>query len=46
MVLNPEDSQWIEILEEVGRSIKNKCYYLIIGDKEVNVTVLDRGKVK
>ena len=47
--LNPEDSQWEEMLREVGeKSMKNKCYYIIIkqDDNASKIIELDRGNVK
>ena len=49
VLLNPEDSQWREVLEEVGgKTMKNKCYYIIIkqDDNANKIIELDRGNVK
>ena len=50
VLLNPEDSQWMEMLEEVrDKTMKNKCYYTIFNDDNVNKMEdleLDRGNVK
>ena len=35
VLLNPEDSQWEEMLKEV--LMKNKCYYIIINVHQGNV---------
>ena len=47
VLLNPEDSQWIEMMQKVGSiSMRNKCYYIIIEDHDnVNkLTVSNLGR--
>ena len=51
VLLNPEDSQWEEMLQEIGdKSMKNKCYYVILKqDDNANKIIdleLDRGYIK
>ena len=51
VLLNPEDSQWEEMLHEIGdKSMKNKCYYVILKqDDNANKIIdleLDRGNIK
>ena len=51
VLLNPEDSQWEEMLQEIGdKSMKNKCYYVILKqDDNANKIIdleLDRGNIK
>ena len=49
VLLNPEEGQWMEMLQEVGgKSMKNKCYYIIIkqDDNTNKIIELDRGNVK
>ena len=49
VALNPEDSQWMRMLEEVGvKTMRNKCYYIVMkqngnGNK---ITKLDAGIVQ
>ena len=48
VLLNPEDSQWEEMLHEIGdKSMKNKCYYVILkqDDNANKIIELDRGNV-
>ena len=51
VLLNPEDSEWREVLEEVGgKTMRSKCYYVIIKE-DVNANPiedleLERGNVK
>ena len=48
VALNPQDSQWMEMLEEVGgKTMRNKCYYIIM-KQNVNdnkITLWDRGNL-
>ena len=46
VLLNPEDSQWIEMLQEIGdKSMRNKCYYIVLKkyDNVDNMTIWKRG---
>ena len=46
VLLNPEDSQWIEMLQEIGeKSMRNKCYYIVLKnyDDVNNMTIWKRG---
>ena len=51
VVLNPEDGQWMEMLQELrDKSMKNKCYYVIIKQDDIGNKIidleLDRGYIK
>ena len=47
VLLNPEDSHWIEMLQEIGdKSMRNKCYYIVLKnyDNVNKMTMWERGE--
>ena len=51
VLLNPEDSQWGEMLQEIGdmrksMSMRNKCYYIVLKnyDNVNTMTMWERGE--